>query len=367
MHGFSTDYLAQRPREQRAGTLVDRGFWLDDIPRLIPRCRLLGHRPVVDGTPETRPGQPGCRWVCCDRCGTRPDPQGNLNPAEWSIGDRYTGPWRPALPHQQPYRRDELASLKGRTYPPGPWPSNPKGEIGGQLILGRTFGGAGIEFKIGSAGSTHTLAGSVRLHHLGALHLHTQRFGQWLQRRLIPSGYNSRSIEINVSNASLQWRLWVNRDEWNTDTPRWRHGWVSLDVRDWLWGSSTLETENIGEPCTTTVRLPDGDDHEVTLQLKRWTTRRPRLRRRVTQTWLVNWRCPTGIACSNKDSEGNDSVLHGAQEFVSEEAAEAGSWPSEAVAAIITRITSQRVHHGLRRAAEGGTDHSVGTPPLAGS
>jgi hypothetical protein len=350
MHWFTADYLAQRPREQRSGTLVDRGFWLNGIPRLIPRCRLWGHRPVVDGTPETRPGHPGSRWVCCDRCGTRPDPQGNLDPAEWNIGDRYTGPWRPPLPHLQPHRREELTSLKGRTYAPGPWPSKPKGEIGGQLIVGRTLGGAGIELKVGCAGSEQTLAGSLRLHHLGALHLHTQGFGQWLQRRLIPTGYDSRVIELYVSNAALTWRLWTKRNEWSSDTPRWREGWVSLDVRDWLWGSSTLEIQNVGEARPAIVRLPEGDEHEVVLQLKRWITRRPRRPRRTTQTWVVNWRCAEGIACRNDDDGSQGSTLHGAQEFVSEDAAEAGTWPSEALASMITRVMGQQVGNGMSTA-----------------
>jgi hypothetical protein len=343
MRWFTADHLAQHPRGQRAGTLVDRGFWLDDVPRFIPRCRLLGHRPVVDGTLELRPGQPGCRWVCCDRCGLRPDPQGSLDPVTWNIGDRYTGPWRPALPHLQPYRREELSSLKGRTYAPGPWPTTPKGEIGGQLIIGRALGGAGIELKIGCAGSEHTLAGSLRLHRLGALHLHTQGFGQWLQRRLIPTGYDSRVIEINVSAMTLQWRLWANRNELSNDTPRWRDGRVSLDLRDWLWGTSTLQIEKVGEPCPASMRLPEGDEHEVTLQLKRWVVRRPRRSRSFEETWEVTWRCAEGVSFHCSESS-RGSIIHGAQEFVSKEAVDAGTWPIEAVASMITRIAEQRLH-----------------------
>lgn len=343
MHRYSVNYLAQREPEQRGGTLVDRAFWLDDVPRLIPRCRLFGHRPVVDGTAETRPGQPGTRWVCCDRCGVRPEPQGNLDPCDWNIGDSYTGPWRPALPHLEPQRRDELRSLKGRTSAPGPWPQTPTGEVGGQLIIGRTFGGAGIEFKVGSAGSEHTLAASLRLHHLGALHIHTHGFGQWLQRRLNANGYSSRVIEVTVDNAALTWRLWAKRDELDSDTPAWREGWVSLDPRDWLWGKHTLDIESVGEPCAAVISLPGSEEeHLVTLQLKRWTTRRQRRRRRKSVTWAVDWRCAAGIETSATPDPDHPNTIHGAQEFVSAEAVRAGSWGYEAVAALVTRIASQR-------------------------
>jgi len=95
-HRFTVDY---RKRDgERPGTLLNRGYFLTGLPRLILLCRLLGHRPVVDGTTGYR-DRPGHRWVCCDRCGVRPDPQGQLDPDRWNIGDRYTGPFdrtRPA-------------------------------------------------------------------------------------------------------------------------------------------------------------------------------------------------------------------------------------------------------------------------------
>lgn len=89
MHRFSVDY-GKRDGKRR-GTLLNRGYFISGLPRLIPVCRLLGHRPVVDGTQGIGTSKPS-RWVCCDRCGIRPDPQGQLDPARWNIGDRYDGP-----------------------------------------------------------------------------------------------------------------------------------------------------------------------------------------------------------------------------------------------------------------------------------
>ena len=70
MHTHSTNYRKDR---KQPGTLINRGFWLNHIPRPLITCRILGHKPVVDGTKGFH-DRPGARWVCCDRCGTRPSP-----------------------------------------------------------------------------------------------------------------------------------------------------------------------------------------------------------------------------------------------------------------------------------------------------
>ncbi len=113
MHRFSIDY---RKRDgKRHGTLLDRGHFIHDLPRLIPVCRLFGHRPVVDGTQGIGTSKPS-RWVCCDRCGIRADPQGDLNPAEYGIGDRYSGPRilvRPQPPERAKMQIEEAANHGG--------------------------------------------------------------------------------------------------------------------------------------------------------------------------------------------------------------------------------------------------------------
>jgi hypothetical protein len=78
LYAFWTDYLKQDG--PKPGMLVHRAFHVMRAPRPILACRLLGHKPVVDGTRGT-PNRPGYRWVCCDRCGLRTSPQGDLTAA----------------------------------------------------------------------------------------------------------------------------------------------------------------------------------------------------------------------------------------------------------------------------------------------
>lgn len=190
MRFHSTDYRKDR---ERRGVLLNRGFWFW-LPRPLATCRILGHRPVVDGTAGLG-GRPGARWVCCDRCGVRPEPQGSLDPAAWSRGDAF----------------DLRVPADGVVRAHGAWPEHPEGVFGGQLILGRTSS-CGISVKVGNAGSEHTLAGHISLPFPAALYLHTEQFGTWLQRRLVPDGYESRVIEAAVHDKRLWWRLWVLRD-----------------------------------------------------------------------------------------------------------------------------------------------------------
>ena len=90
MRWHTVDYA--KDHEGGPWTLLSRGFRLHDVPRLMLLCRLLGHRPVVDGYGPTGPGLHAARWVVCDRCGVRPDPQGALDPEHWSVGQPYTAP-----------------------------------------------------------------------------------------------------------------------------------------------------------------------------------------------------------------------------------------------------------------------------------
>lgn len=340
MRRYVVDYLKDRPGP-RPGTLVERGYRLLDTPRLMPLCRLFGHRAVVDGTANTS-------WVCCDRCGVRPEPQGSLDPRRWNIGDRYTGPWGDALPADPREQRAAVRALKdAATYPPGPWPRRPTGEVGAHLVLGRSFGGAGVEFQIGCGGEERTLSASLRLHHLGALHLHAARHGTWLQRRFNRTGYDNRVTEIRLAHNGLRWRLWAPAGRAATGLPRWRDGSVCLDPREWLFGELGTRVEHVGVPEEATVRMPHGDDHDVVLQLQRCTTGRPRGRRRE-HVWVVDWACAEGIPCRHDDG-WTGGAINASEVEVSDSSAEDGSWPQEAVAAIATQMTRDRARHGYHR------------------
>ncbi|MET7329650.1 hypothetical protein [Nonomuraea sp. NPDC005650] len=59
----------------------------------------------------------------------------------------------------------------------GPWPDHPTGTLGGELVIGRTFGVFSAEIAIGTAGADHTLAAHLRVWPFGALYLHTNHLG----------------------------------------------------------------------------------------------------------------------------------------------------------------------------------------------
>jgi hypothetical protein len=322
MFAHSTDY---RDREGgRRGTLLDRGFWIHHLPRPLLSCRALGHRPVVDGTTGTRPGRPGYRWVACDRCGLRPESLVDLDAGRWNIGDRYD-----------------------QAVPPCMWP-RATGTLGGQVIIGKSFSGASIGIAVGSAGDDHPLAANVRLNPLGALYLHTDRFGTWLQRRLNPTGHDTRVIELDVTEGTLHWRLWAKRNEWSSSTPRWRDGSFGIDPRDRLLGPVRGSYEDVGEPVTATVRMPDGDDHEVVLKLQRKRVGRRRGTGKLS--WSVDWSTRQGIPF-RRDSWKGDTV-HASAIAASDVAVEKGRWAAEACAAIAADVSEMRTRYRWRPAVD---------------
>lgn len=337
-HRFTVDYRKDEP--ERRGTFLNKGYFLNGLPRLILLCRLLGHRPTVDGTQGIGTSKPS-RWVCCDRCGVRPDPPGTLDADQWNIGQPYDGPmngsWAPGLRSRdiEKYRPAKPTSI------PGPWPTAPTGDIGCQLIVGKSFPGWDAEVKIGHAGSEHTLAARLRFHPFGAIYLHTERFGTWLQRRLNPVGYQSRVISIGVQYGGIGWKLWAKRDESSRDDPWWMRGTIKLDPRDRLFGRSHYEYENVGEPVTVTVRMPHGDDHEVRLQLQRCTDGRTRRR---FHSWTADWSTRPGIPTKQHDR----GRTLGSAVDVSERSVKSGAWPAEAAAGVAAQMTKDRTRYGYR-------------------
>lgn len=315
-HAFSIDYRKQGDKDG----LINRGFWIHNVPRIVLACRLRGHKPVVDGTEGTRAGRPGYRWVCCDRCGLRPCPQGDLDPTVWSIGDVYSGQM------------------------PGPWP-RVLGTLGGQLLLGRRGGsGVGISATVGYAGDDHTLAGHVSLGRLGALYLHADGFGTRVQRRLNPVGYNSRVTDVAVQDGRLRWRLWAKRDEHSASTPRWRDGSVVVDLRERLWGPLLYSYEPVGEPVAAMVRMPEGDDHEVVLKLRR--VRRGRKRGVGELSWSADWSSKNGIPFRNDSWKGNEVMA--ASVKVSDAAVKQDRWVAEACAGIAANVSAMRTRYQWR-------------------
>jgi hypothetical protein len=343
---FTVNYRERDGKER--GQVVNVGFFLHGLPRLMLLCRLFGHRPVVDGTKGHRSGDLGSRWVCCDGCGVRPDSQGSLDPEVWRIGQRYDGPYADSPPDYAALRALKLGDKmpeQPKYSLPGPW-SKATGELGGQLLIGKTFGLFSIAFEIGSAGSEHTLSGHVKINGLGALYLHANGFGEWLQRRLNGTGYDDRKIGISAHDGSVYWSLWEREGHWSHDQPKWWSGSFPYDLRDVLLGQLSYSYENVGEPVPAVVRMPYGDEdmHDVVLQLQRQTLARKRGKPKKV-SWTVKWTSEKGIPFRVDSWKGNEAL--GSSVAVSDREAEAGAWPHIAVVRIAESMMKQRIRYGL--------------------
>jgi hypothetical protein len=292
--------------DRQPGLLVSRTFWVSDVPRLIPLCRLAGHKPVIDGTEGIGTSAPS-RWVVCDRCGVRADPQGHLDPDQWDIGQPYPGPFNTDPPLSAIVRK-QLARkgvTPARAAEPGPIPSNPVGTVGGEIHVGKSkWRTVGIDFKVGNCGSEQVLAASLRLGPLGSLYLHTEDHGRWLQRRLNPTGYQSRETGLSYYEGRLSWEVWARRDEHRAADPKWMRGSIAIDPRDHLLGPVRNHKVDQTDDVPATVRMPEGDTHEVTVRLERWEARRRR--GRPVTFWRAQWDCKPGIPVRNHSWKGDE-------------------------------------------------------------
>ncbi len=348
MHRLFIDY---RARDDENG--VRNGHWkhfavqLCNVRRPLLWCRLFGHRPVVDGVGKPKKDGVGycSRWVVCDRCGVRGEPQGQLDPERYDEGDPYAGPYAPLLPAGKA-GRERLHALKGAaTYPPGPIPYRAEGDLGAEVVIGHAFGGTGFELKVGSGGSEHTLAANFHLWPIGSLYLHTERFGLGVQRLLNPTGYDSRIIGVRLNDGRLSWTLWGlrdgpsgklgNRREW-----RFARGELDLRLLDKVLGPARYEYTDVGGGTTTgLVRMPEAE-YLVDLRLKRETHGRRRWRKR--HAWSVQWNAlgpgiPTEGPLRRRITGGSVTV--------SDRSVTVGTWPAEAVARIGVRFAEHRTRY----------------------
>lgn len=320
MRWHTTNYLNQEHGSERRQPLVDVGFWLSDLPRLTWRCWVWGHKAVVDGT---NLGRRHTRWVACDRCGLRPDPQGNLNSA-LDIGQPYTD-----------YQSAIKVALGVGLHPPGPWPRG-KGEVGGQIILGDPSAtDIGFGFTVGCAGSDSDLAGHISLGWLGALHWHTEGFGRWLQRRLVSAGYENRVTGLHISEGHLRWEIWARDNSGNrASDPWWRRGYKSIDPRTWIWGQSRYWSYSLMKPVASVLSLPE-EDYAVNLQLKRYAHGRPR-----STTRAYHYTVEVKVVGEGIPTERGD---HGRTTAFNVRVPDASdTWEESALRAALARIASER-------------------------
>jgi len=320
---------------------LNRGYFIHGTPRLTPVCRLRGHKPVVDGYDSQYGDRDRARWIACGRCGVRPEPQGTLNPDEWQVGQRYTGPFNPRQP-MSPVARKKLVEL-GHTEAisqPGAWPTKPEGGLGAQVVIGSSRS-IGIEFKVGNPGSEHTLAGYIGLGPLGCLYWHTERHGTFLQRRLNPTGYDSRVTGIDIHNGRIWWTMWARRDEHRASDPTWMRGSAHINPAHYLLGPRKGEVVDRTDKVDTTVHMPDGTSYPVTVQLEKW--QRGRRHGRKTSSWSLVWDCKPGIPVRNHDWKG-DEYFGGSMPFPVSTAG-TGQWVQAAAAIIANSCAEDRARY----------------------
>lgn len=359
MRFHALDYHKRRTREWNGGPgrswrqPLHIGFWWHGVPRPTVRCWLFGHRPVVDGTTpskySTGEWDVPHLWVCCNRCGLRGHLQGRLDPGVYAVGDRYLGPWSDPFPPEDSVKYHKafmaMKTDRARGYePPGPIPRTDRGTLGGELVVGRNWSGLGFELKVGNAGSEHILAARLGFGVLGVLYLHTSDgWGQWVQRRLNPVGYDSRVISVDIGLDEARWSWWARRD--NHDQVReswWRNGGFHLRPLDRVFGRRRYEYEEV-PGCVKVGRfvdLPEGR-YMVALTLQRCTLGRRRGPKK--RSWSVDWSA-LGKGLPTKGPESGR--IFGSGVTVSGRSVGAGTWPAEAAARIALQITEDRTGRG---------------------
>lgn len=346
MHWFTVDYSKHRPERR---TLMNRGFFLHGLPRLIPLCRLFGHCPVVDGYDSKygRAEERRARWVECGRCGIRPEPQGTLDPDLWDLEQAYTGDFA-SSPRMSPIVAKQLAARGITPAPqtlPGLWPANPTSDIGAQVVIGRSST-TSIQFKVGSGSSEQCLAAHLSLGPLGAIYVHTEDHGRFIQRRLNGNAdlsTESRVTGIDFHRGRLTWKLWAPRDTHFNDQPWWMGRSIPIDPRHYLLGPVTNRKVSTTDKMPATVVMADGDTYEVTVNLEQWSIGRKRGRRR--DHWVLDWSYKPGIPYRAGDSyfSGN----HPVQNIT----ADTPNWPALAAQSIADFFAHDRARYGYQHTA----------------
>ncbi|MFF1444077.1 hypothetical protein [Streptomyces sp. NPDC058295] len=343
MHFFTIDRAKDRPDPR---VLMHRSFYASSLPRVMAVCRLFGHKPVVDGYdsqygPENRRH---ARWVACERCGVRPDPQGNLNADRWQLGQPYPGPF-----NGRHFPKEAAHQLAKRGIPyqtptqPGPWPAQPTGTLAAEVVVGRAHS-TGIGVKVGNPGDEHTLQAHLGLGPLGACYLTSERFGTWVQRRLNNEGFQTREIDLSIHSGRLWWKVWARENEHHASDPKWMDGNVHIDPRHHLLGPRRNRKISETDRMPVTVYMPEGDTHQATVHLEQWQSRRTR--GRATTYWMAQWDCEAGIPVRNHEWKGDHTYSCAWQ--IEHVTPDTERWPYILAAKAAEQCTRDRAHYGYR-------------------
>lgn len=83
---------------------------------------------------------------------------------------------------------------------------------------------------------------------------------------------SSRQISVTFHDKAVWWHLWVDRDSWSSDRPKWRDG--SFHPLDAMLGRMKCTTETV-EKRDVLVPMPE-KSYPATAKLERYTWKRPR-------------------------------------------------------------------------------------------
>ena len=344
MYFHTVDRAKDRPDPR---VLLHRSYYANNVPRLMPLCRLLGHKAVVDGY-DSKYGPTENRrrrWVVCDRCGTRPEPQGHLDPDQWPLDAPYTGPFTgKPFPKQAAHQLAMRGIIPRPPKNPGPWPTTSTGDLSAELVIGRSHS-IGADVKVGNPGSENALAAHIGLGPLGALYLSTGRFGTCVQRRLNNHSYESRETGFSIHNGRLWWNVWARRDEHRASDPKWMRGTVHIDPRHHILGPAKNHKISETERVPVTVYMPEGDTHDVLVHLEQWERRRTRGGRTRTY-WMAQWDSKDGIPVRNHDWKGDNT--YSCSWMVKGVTPDNSRWPYIIAAKAAEQCTRDRAHYGYR-------------------
>ena len=248
--------------------------------------------------------------------------------------------------HKQLARKSIKPTQTGQ---PGPIPSQPVGTVGGEIHIGKSkWRTVGIDFKVGNCGSEQVLAASLRLGPIGSLYLHTEDHGRWLQRRLNLTGYQSRETGLSYYRGRVSWQMWARRDEHRASDPKWMSGSLAIDPRHYLLGPKRNRKVSETEKVPATVRMPEGDTHDVLVHLEQWETRRTR--GRASTFWRAEWESEAGIPVRNHSWKGDE--YYSSSWVIEGITPDNPRWPYIVAAAAAEHCSRDRARYNYRAPSE---------------
>lgn len=345
-----------------------RTVFVHRLPRPVLRCRLHGHSPVVAGFDATYGGE-RVRWVECARCGVRPAGQGTLHPDDWPVGRPYTGPWVTAAEREQltaelaHVRLDDVERMVDERHPASrpalPWPS-PTFDAHVEAHVRRPSFSAlsyqSVQLRIGGDSNENTIKAHLVLG-VAAVYVSfgslSKGLWRWTGNPIGDTWRPPRTFQLARAGGRIYWQLGNPRAHSHNsgDPRRW---WGSLPVGDKLLGKATGVTEVLAVEQGVPIPMPERA-YTATVQLERFTRRRPRGRTQVTYGAGVRMDDGEQIPDpGNLDSDfwDGEDATSSLTVLLSRDEATAADWLSPAVGKTVDRMLHQRARHTRGRGVD---------------